>query len=408
MHFPRFLSSRYLVLIAAFLMQVCLGATYSWTVFVPEVRAITGLHQSTAQIPYSVFYVLFPATALFAGVLLAKFGTRWCSILGGILFGGGWILAGLGETHFAFTVAGIGVLSGVGVGISYMVPITVCVRWFPDRRGLATGVAVAGFGGSPMLVSPIAQYLMDSVGLSPFAAFRCIGLAAMLLVACAAVFMRFPQGKTRDSVKTVFSDTGPIVLHGPARFSQVVAERVFHILYFAMFAGLAAGFVVNANLKSLSGEGAGSVGVTAVVLFGWANAVGRLAWGWIFDRMHKTPAAPLVLNLALQAMSLLVALCLLRTPPGLLIVALLAGFNYGGVLVLYASTATRYWGVARVGHIYGWLLSSNIPAAAAPYLAGAVYDRWQTFNPSFVAVAILLLIAAGTVFSRSKMLHRER
>jgi OFA family oxalate/formate antiporter-like MFS transporter len=193
----------------------------------------------------------------------------------------------------------------------------------------------------------------------------------------------------------------------PVRFARVVAERAFQVLYFAMFAGLVAGFTVNANLKSLSQSGAGQAGITAVSLFALANAFGRIVWGSLFDRAQRIPAAVLAANLALQGVLLLAAPYLLRSVPGLQTLALLAGFNYGGVLVLYASTVSVRWGAERVGHVYGWLFSANAFAAAAPPLAGAVYDRWRTFSPSLVAIAILLLAAAGVVLSRRGALKRE-
>ena len=438
MPLPRFLSSRYLVLAGAVLMTACLGATYSWSVFVPEIRSLTGLSQSAVQLPFSVFYLAFPITTLFTGPLIARLGTRWCTLLGGLIFGGGWMIAGWGGWHFAFTVAGIGVMGGIGVGVAYIVPIAACVRWFPERKGLVTGIAVAGFGGGAAAVSYVAGALMSKGGLTPFATFQMLGIAFAVLVCGAAAVMRFP-GNTKAGVSpgaaalsasgaageagmtrapgvgapVIVPDMNPplavTIARGdpPVRFARVVAERAFQVLYFAMFAGLVAGFTVNANLKSLSQSGAGQAGVTAVFLFALANAAGRIAWGWFFDRWRNTPGIPLAGNLALQAALLLAAPYLLQSVPGLQTLAILAGFNYGGVLVLYASTVSVRWGAARVGHVYGWLFSANIPAAAAPLVAGAIYDRWRTFSPSLVAIAILLIAAAGVVLSRRGALKRE-
>ena len=107
---------RYLILLAAVVMQLCLGATYAWAVFVAPIKAVSGLGQGPVQAPFTVFYIAFPATAIVAGMLLGRIGPRRSAMLGGLLFGGGWVVAGLGSDHFAFTVLGVGLLGGIGVG----------------------------------------------------------------------------------------------------------------------------------------------------------------------------------------------------------------------------------------------------------------------------------------------------
>jgi OFA family oxalate/formate antiporter-like MFS transporter len=172
---------------------------------------------------------------------------------------------------------------------------------------------------------------------------------------------------------------------------EVVTSPPFIILYLAMFTGLAAGFTVNANLKELFPEGSAALGVTAVSLFAAANALGRVTWGALFDRF--TAVRTLQANLLLQATLLLTAALILVGPAGLLLFAVVAGFNYGGILVLYAASAARIWGAENVGQVYGWLFSANIPAAVFPLLAGFGYDHWHSFLIPLSAIAVLLLAA---------------
>ncbi|MGD8369109.1 MAG: hypothetical protein PVG78_15835 [Desulfobacterales bacterium] len=122
---------RYLILGAVVVMQMCLGATYSWSVYVEPLRALTGLKQGPVQAPFSVFYFAFPATMILSGTVLARTGPRVCAVGGGILFGSGWLLASLGRHHFLLTTAGIGLVAGMGVGFAYIVPIATCIR-FPS------------------------------------------------------------------------------------------------------------------------------------------------------------------------------------------------------------------------------------------------------------------------------------
>jgi OFA family oxalate/formate antiporter-like MFS transporter len=376
---------RYVILVSAVLMQMCLGATYSWSVYVQPIKKLTGLLQGPVQIPFTVFYFVFPLAMMVAGNLLPKIGTRRSAMVGGLLFGGGWLLAGLGDKSFLFTVLGIGCLSGVGAGMAYIVPIAVCVRWFPRSKGMVTGIAVAGFGGGAAMVSQVGGWLMNGLGLTPFQTFLVFGGVFLALVCSAGSTMRVPEGERREQ--------RPRAL----KASAVLPQLNFRILYLAMFIGLAAGFAVNANLKELyQGNGnAVQIGIIAVSLFALANAAGRVIWGAVFDRLRSATA--IQTNLLCQALILLAAPFMLHAPLGFWTVAVLTGFNYGGVLVLYVSTASRSWGAANVGQVYGWLFSSNIPASLSPILAGMVYDRFQNFDLAFYVAAGLLVVSALTI-----------
>ena len=172
----------------------------------------------------------------------------------------------------------------------------------------------------------------------------------------------------------------------------VLRDRAFVFLYLAMFAGLAAGFAVNANMKELyTGTGV-HAGVKAVAAFALANAAGRITWGWIFDRGRSVVI--LQTNLLFQAALLLLHGFILRSETGLAAFAALAGFNYGGILVLYASAAAERWGSERLSQIYGWLFSANIPAAASPIIAGIAFDHLGSFSPVLWGIGGLMVCGA--------------
>ena len=360
-------------------MQMCLGATYAWSVFVLPLKQITAILQSTAQLPFSLFYFAFPATMIVTGTLLPKIGPRRCAVVGGLLFGGGWMLAAMGRFHFAFTILGIGLMAGIGVGFAYIVPIATCVRWFPRQKGLVTGVAVAGFGGGAALVSHAAGSLMETLGMSPFATFELLGIIFLMLIALAGAVMENPPDSS-------------VVVQQRLPVTGVLRDRAFVFLYLAMFAGLAAGFAVNANMKELYAGTGVQAGVKAVAAFALANAAGRISWGWFFDRGRST--AILQVNLLLQAALLLLHGFLLRSETGLMAFAALAGFNYGGILVLYASAAAEKWGSEQLSRIYGWLFSANIPAAASPIIAGVAFDRLGSFSPVLWGIGGLMVCGA--------------
>jgi OFA family oxalate/formate antiporter-like MFS transporter len=325
------------------------------------------------------------------GGLIHRLGPRVCAVLGGVLFGGGWLLASLGRYHFLFTLLGIGLVAGVGVGFAYIVPIATCIRWFPDHKGLVTGVAVAGFGGGAALVSQIGGWLMSRSGLSPFDTFAVFGCVFAALVVAGGLTMENPP------------DTG---IRPPAGSNRsVLVDRRFWVLYVAMFTGLAAGFAVNANLKELFDGASLESGIMAVSVFAIANAAGRIIWGWLFDRMCSTTA--IRANLLFQGTVLAGSPLVLTSTMGFQTFALLTGFNFGGVLVIYASTTARNWGADRVGQLYGWLFSSNIPAAISPMLAGFAFDTLGSFTLPLGVIGAMLILTGLFTTNRSSILETQ-
>jgi len=374
---------RFLILLAAFLMQMCLGATYAWSVFVRPIRDLTGVSQGIAQSPFTVFYFAFPLTLLFSGSILNALGARRSAVIGTLLFSLGWVLAGLGGFYsFAIVVIGIGMLSGIGVGIAYIVPITVSNHWFPRRPGLVTGIAVAGFAFGAALVGLGAEAMILGRGASPLQALTLLGTSFLVIGVPAAFQMEFPD---RADVPSVVS---------PKR-SELVRTIEFRQLFLGMVAGLAAGFAVVSNLKDLSPSADLGAGVTAVSVFAIANAVGRIAWGLVFDRV--LPSSALRLNLFAQAVVVTGGLLLVVDLPSLLVFAGAAGFNYGGVLVLYASAAARRWGPRYLGQIYGLLFVANIVASPAAMAAGFSLDILGSFLPAFLVFAGFAVAAALNV-----------
>lgn len=385
---------RYLILLSAVLMQVCLGATYSWSIYVQPLKILTGLQQGPVQIPFTLFYFIFPLTMMGAGTLLAKIGPRVSAMTGGLLFGGGWLLASLGDHNFIYTILGIGVLSGVGAGLAYIVPIAVSIQWFPERKGLVTGLAVAGFGGGAAMVSQVGGWLMESTGRTPFQTFFIFGLLFMVVVMSAGSTMRFPQHNGRQRPVSI-------------KLTELLAHPTFRLLYGAMFIGLAAGFAVNANLKELYlGKGnMVQIGIAGVSLFALANAAGRIVWGMTFDRISSATAVQV--NLLSQALVLFTAPLMLSSVYGFWLFSLLTGFNYGGVLVIYVASASRYWGAKRVSQVYGYLFSSNIPASMSPIIAGLIFDGFQSFTLALYGLAGLLVLFTALVRRNAQLFSED-
>ena len=370
---------RLLVVPAAVLMAMCLGSTYAWSAFVQPIKDATGVDQARAQFPFSVFYFVFPLTALLQGFLPARVSPRLRAVVGGLLFGGGWVFAGLGGPDMRLTIAGVGVIGGVGVGLAYLVPIATCIAWFPRHKGLVTGIAIAGFGGGAALVGRLADGMIAGSGMSPYAALRLFGVSFALLIGLAALTMRRPDEAAEAHA-------------APLPWRSFLGAPAFWLLYATFFAGLAAGLGVNGNLKHLAAGGAAASGAAPIAWFALANAAGRILWGRLSDRVAPVPV--LAANLVVTAALFGAASFVLGAPGGVGIFAALAGFDYGGVLVLHPTLVARQWGRADLMRIYGVLFTANIPAAVMPAAAGWAYERTGSFVAPLGVLAALLVAAA--------------
>ncbi len=378
---------RWVALAAAVAMQLCLGATYSWAVFVGPLRRLEGIGQAAAQLPYSLFYYVFPLTLTALASAPGRHRPVPKAVGGGLLFGTAWIVAGHCGGRPVWLTAAIGVLGGVGVGLAYLVPVATAMAWFPRHKGLVTGVAVAGFGGGAALLGRLADHLMAVRGWSPYEVLRAFGMAFIVVVPLAGLAMAEPPRPV---------SAGAVPAPMPPRLRTIAASPAFRVLLATFTAGLAAGLSINGNLRQLGAAAAAGTGL--VPAFAIANAAGRLAWGWAADRLP--PAATLTGNLAAWTGLLLAARWLDRTPAGLLALAATGGFLYGGALVVHPSAVARIWGADAFVRVYGWLAAAHFLAALGPAASGWTYDSLGTFRPAFLAGAFLCAAAGGLAWRR--------
>lgn len=367
--------SRYLTLLGAVVLQMCIGAMYSYWVYLQPLKTATGLPQTAIELPFLLFYIAFPAVTVFFGWLCPLIGFRGFAIVGGIFYGGGWLLASVGAYNFWLTVVGVGVLGSIGAGFTFIVPIGTCIQWFPKRKGTITGLVIAGFLFGAVLFSYVGKWLVSSLDISPFKAFGFLGLFFILTLPLLGRGMHY-----------LADEEAPVTQ--PFSFSKVLADRAFWALYLSMAAGLVTGFVVKANLVGLYNAKEFRVGLEAIFFLALASIFGAIIWGLISDRVRPTLA--IQANLLCQGVVIIGSVFSLHSGVGLKAIVLMIGFNYGGVLVLFASSAAQRWGDEKVTQVYAWLFSANIPAAVIGVLVGYCWERLTSFAlPSAVIVGLL-------------------
>src|SRR5947199_2677027 len=182
------LPNRWVLAITAFLMQLALGSVYAWSVFLKPVISLYHVSRLQANLTFSIVLLALGVIAGFGGYLNNRFGPRVIATIGGILYGLGVILAAFAAPNIFILYLTFGIIGGIGVGLGYIVALAMLIKWFPDRRGFITGLAVAGFGGGALITSPLATQLIASVGLSN--TFLYLGLGYLVVIVVVAQFFR--------------------------------------------------------------------------------------------------------------------------------------------------------------------------------------------------------------------------
>ena len=373
---------KYLILIAAILIHLCLGAHYAWSTFVPALKQNFGLTTTETQTIFGT--TLLSITVLFfvGGRIQDRFGPRIPSVIGGIIFGLSYILAGHSGGSYPALLLLIGVCAGAGVGLCYLCPIACIVKWFPRQKSLATGIVVAGYGGSAMVVSRIGEHFLAHQ-VSVLTIFNYLGFGFFIIIAAAAAFVQNPARE----------ENGTAV---PARFktSALLKDRNFWGLVCGIFPALCIGMMTVGNLKplGLSLNLDWAVAGAAVGVFSVLNVLARIGWG-IVGGLVKLKRLILISIISTSVVSLAMPFVITGTATFYLFV-ILAGINFAACFVLYAAEIATTYGTEKMGTIYSTLfLTSGVAGVLAPPLAGKIYDTVGSYTPAFLIFGALSFIS---------------
>ncbi len=376
-------TSRSFVVFGAVLIQLCLGAIYAWSVFTPELIA-AGWSKTQSQVVFSTSLASFAVTMVLAGRKLGTWGPRWLAVAGGLTLGTGYVIAGTaGGTNFWVVLLGVGLVGGAGIGLAYVVPIAVGMRWFPDRKGFITGAAVAGFGFGALGWIKIAGEwgnLITRYGLD--ATFTTFGVTFGMLVFVGSRWMRMPpEGWLPDG----FHPTGTVGA-GTEDFRPTAMLKTpqFHLvsLTFAVSAGaglMSIGLMKLYPIEALTASGvdptlaSAYAGTAMAVFFSLANGLGRLAWGTLSDRFGRKRSV--VLMVGSQAVFLAAFSSMAGNRWLLYLGATLIGFNFGGNFALFPALTADEFGNQTVGRNYPWVfLAYGAGGIVFPILGGWLGD----------------------------------
>ena len=420
--------NRWLVVVGAILIQLALGAIYAWSVFTGILKRSVedggyGFSASETQWVFSVGLASFALIMLVAGRWQAKVGPRLVAVVGGLVLGAGYILGGfLGQSFWPQLIC-IGLVGGAGIGLAYVVPIAVGVKWFPDKKGMITGLAVAGFGfGATIWIKFGDTWIwqggllakMDGfLGLPGVqAVFVLYGIIFLLFVLLGSLVMVNPPEGWKPEGWNPESATGVAAATTGTRdltVGQMTATPQYWSLLL-MFTGSAmAGLMVIGCIKlfgmdSLVHSGAkpdkvaaGMTASTAIALYAILNGLGRIVWGVVSDKIGRKAA--LFLMCLAQGVMMLLFFRVGMTPIGLIVGACIIGFNFGGNFALFPAATADLFGNKRVGTNYPLVfLAYGIAGIVGPQIAGYFKDNAagdvNAWKMPFMIAGIACLVAA--------------
>ena len=384
--------NRWIVAAAGVLMQVALGAIYAWSVFrTPLVRQ---LHASIPQVSLTFTITIFTlGWAAFAGGLWMRAkGPRVVGLTGGLLYGMGVFLASFSDHGLWVLYLSYGILGGAGIGLGYIVPIATLVKWFPDRRGFITGVAVAGFGAGALVTAPIATRLIQSIGVLP--TFAWLGAASLALVMGSALLMRDPPAGWRPAGWQPVSGTTSVAASNYT-LRQALAAWQWYALWLVLFLNVSAGISIISQASPMTQEITGvnaALAATMIGIISIANGAGRFLWAWLSDAIGRRWVFFTMFLLQAALFSLLPRVHSFGLFTALAVLVLLC---YGGGFGTMPAFCADYFGPREVGSIYGLMLTAwGFGSALGPVLVAHLRESTGKYGQGLFMLAATMVVAA--------------
>jgi OFA family oxalate/formate antiporter-like MFS transporter len=387
------MTNRWSIAIAGVLLQVALGAVYAWSVFRAPLTKQFGWSISEVTLTFTICIFVLGIAAFFGGLWLNRVGPRVVALTGGFLYGLGVFLASFSDHKLWWLYLSYGVISGIGLGFSYIVPVAVLVKWFPDRRGLITGIAVGGFGAGALVTAPVATRLIQSVGV--LQTFAYLGIAFLVMTVAAGYFMQDPPEGWRPEVWAPTASQASQRSSRDYTLGEALRTWQWWALWLLLFLNTSAGISVISQEAPLFQELARVSAVAAAGMVGVAsigNAFGRVFWAWASDSI--TRRATFVAMFLGQTL-LFWALPSINSASVLTIVAFIVLMCYGGGFGTMPAFVADYFGSRNVGPIYGLMLTAwGFASAFGPLLIAYLRQSSGAYGEALHVIAGVMAVSA--------------
>lgn len=425
--------NRWIVVVGGILIQLALGAIYAWSAFTGPLQGTTtapsefAFTKTETQAIFSVGLMVFAIFTIIGGRLVGKLGPMKVALTGGVLLGLGYILASFIGASFIGKLAFLGVIAGAGIGLAYVVPIATAVKWFPDKKGLVSGLAVAGFGfgafiwiliANPPSILGFHGLISKQAGTFTYTianvdnAFLIYGIAFIVLVIAGSFTMRNPPAGWKPAGWTPPAPKPGKTAGGfSCKPKEMLKSKNFYLLWSMFLIGALAGLMVIGNVQNFAKsatdgftafgfsvtEAADFAVIGAAVCLPIFNGAGRIIWGQVSDRIGRGKS--LIAMFAFQAVMMTVFFYTTSNPIVFYVVAALIGFNFGGNFALFPVSCADSFGSENLALNYGFLFTAyGIGGVVGPLLAGAVQDAGLSFLYAFIPAAVMCAVSVSLAF----------
>ncbi|MCP8617271.1 L-lactate MFS transporter [Salirhabdus salicampi] len=392
--------NRWLIAVSAVFIHLSIGSVYAYSVFQTPLNQSLGWDYSAVTTAFTIAIFFLGLSAAFFGRFVEKRGPRVSAFVAAVLYG-----AGLIGTGFAISMESLigfyftyGVLGGFGLGIGYISPVSTLVKWFPDRRGLATGMAVFGFGAGSLIASPVAARLMDTVGIPT--TFYILGGTYFILMSLGASYIAKPPEDWAPAAAKEKTDEGEVVKRpdlAQLTANEAIKTRRFYLLWWMMFINISSGIMLISVASPMAQEivGLTAIGAATIVgVMGLFNGAGRIGWSTLSDYIGRG-------NVFLVFFSIqLVAFLILPFATNAIMFQILMYLIvsiYGGGFASLPAFIGDLFGTKQLGAIHGYLLTAwAMAGVVGPMMVSFLREATDSYSMTFYIFAFLIATALVT------------
>lgn len=373
-------------------MQLALGAVYAWSVFVKPLEKAHHWSDTQVTLTFTIAIFFLGIGSTIGGFWMDRVGPRMVATAAGVCYGVGVLLAGFSGDNLPILYVTYGVLGGLGMGLGYIVPVATLVKWFPDKRGLVTGLAVCGFGGGALVTAPIATSLIISVGAGQ--TFIYLGIAYLIMVAIAAQFYANPPAGYAPAGWTPSAQVKSQRAARDFTRSEAFTRGQWYVLWAILALNVSAGIMLISQAAPLAEDTTGvnaKVAATLVSAISIFNFLGRIFWAWLSDLIGRRQV--FIAMFLLQTVLFLV-LAHVSTFGLLVALAVIIALCYGGGFGTMPAFTADYFGPKYAGAIYGTMLTAwGVGGILGPILIAQVKDLTHGYSAALTIIAVVTLLS---------------
>ncbi|MEX6014983.1 L-lactate MFS transporter [Mammaliicoccus sciuri] len=391
--------NRWLIAVAAVGIHISIGSVYSWSVFTKHIQNDLGFSLSEVSRIFSIAILFLGLSAAFMGHFVEKFGPRLSGLVSTIFFISGLLLSSyaISVESLPLLYLGYGVLSGIGLGIGYIAPVSTLVKWFPDKRGMATGLAIMGFGFASMIASPVIEFLITHFNL--VSTFIILAVVYFIIMLISSLYLERPPEYYRPNSFNPQKEKKkkPDLVQMSA--NEAVRTKRFYYLWLMLFINVTCGIAILSVASPMAQEIVNltpTQATTMVGIIGVFNGLGRLIWASISDFIGRTNVYTIFFVIQI---ALFLWLPIVDSPMLFQIILFIIISCYGGGFSSIPAYIGDIFGTKQLGAIHGYILTAWAAAGlVGPFISATVREVTQSYMVTLYIFAAFFVVALAISF----------